>query len=139
MTWSAPYIGIPYADRGRDPAIGLDCWGLVRHVLHDEMQADLPSYDIYSSSDEITETAAIVEENRNNPAQWFEVTLDIAKSFDVILFAIKGHPCHVGVVARRPFMLHTLRPHHSCLEKFTSPKWVNRVRGVFRLGSVDPI
>jgi hypothetical protein len=32
--WSNSYLTIPYVDGGRDAAIGLDCWGLVRDVLH---------------------------------------------------------------------------------------------------------
>lgn len=32
--WSDSYLTIPYIDGGRDPVIGLDCWGLVRDVLH---------------------------------------------------------------------------------------------------------
>jgi cell wall-associated NlpC family hydrolase len=32
--WSDSYLMIPYVDGGRDAVIGLDCWGLVRDVLH---------------------------------------------------------------------------------------------------------
>ena len=32
--WADSYLTIAYVDGGRDPAIGLDCWGLVRDVLH---------------------------------------------------------------------------------------------------------
>jgi len=28
------YLTVPYVDGGRDFDVGLDCWGLVRHVLH---------------------------------------------------------------------------------------------------------
>jgi len=35
------YFTVPYVDGGRDIAVGLDCWGLVRHVLHHEFNLPL--------------------------------------------------------------------------------------------------
>ena len=35
------YLTVPYIDGGRDIAVGLDCWGLVRHVLHAEFEKPL--------------------------------------------------------------------------------------------------
>lgn len=32
--WSDDYLTISYIDGGRDPDIGLDCWGLCRDILH---------------------------------------------------------------------------------------------------------
>ncbi|WP_396586470.1 NlpC/P60 family protein [Bermanella sp. R86510] len=29
------YLTVPYIDGGRDVSIGVDCWGMVRHVLHE--------------------------------------------------------------------------------------------------------
>jgi hypothetical protein len=29
------YVGIPYVDNGRDPAVGLDCWGFVISIIKD--------------------------------------------------------------------------------------------------------
>ena len=31
--WANQYLSVPYLDGGRDFS-GMDCWGLVRHVLH---------------------------------------------------------------------------------------------------------
>lgn len=30
------YLAVPYIDGSRDIAVGLDCWGMARHVLHHE-------------------------------------------------------------------------------------------------------
>lgn len=35
------YLTIPYVDGGRDIAVGLDCWGLARHVLHEDFGCPL--------------------------------------------------------------------------------------------------
>ena len=42
--WAIPYLKIPYVDGGRS-SDGLDCWGLVRDVLHRYFHVpDLASY-----------------------------------------------------------------------------------------------
>lgn len=35
------YLTVPYVDGGRDIAMGLDCWGLVRHALHNVFNGPL--------------------------------------------------------------------------------------------------
>tara|TARA_R110002153_G_scaffold263960_1_gene425550 strand:- start:370 stop:789 length:420 start_codon:yes stop_codon:yes gene_type:complete len=42
MHWANHYITAPYVDGGRD-LHGLDCWGLVRHVLHHRYDVPLLS------------------------------------------------------------------------------------------------
>ena len=32
--WVDNYLTTPYLDGGRDPDVGVDCWGSVRYVLH---------------------------------------------------------------------------------------------------------
>jgi cell wall-associated NlpC family hydrolase len=39
--WSDIYLTIPYVDGGRNAAVGLDCWGLVRDVLHQHFNLPL--------------------------------------------------------------------------------------------------
>ena len=39
--WSDSYLTIPYVDGGRDPVIGLDCWGLCRDILHRQFEQPL--------------------------------------------------------------------------------------------------
>ena len=39
--WSDIYLTVPYVDGGRDVAKGLDCWGLVREVLHQHFDVPL--------------------------------------------------------------------------------------------------
>ena len=39
--WTDKYLTIPYVDGGRDVTVGLDCWGLVRDVLHQHFNLPL--------------------------------------------------------------------------------------------------
>ena len=41
--WAGHYIGLPFLEHGRSIR-GLDCWGLVRLVLHEQFDVCLPSY-----------------------------------------------------------------------------------------------
>jgi len=36
------YLGVPYVDNGRDPSIGLDCWGLLICILKDLFDVEFP-------------------------------------------------------------------------------------------------
>lgn len=39
------YLDVPYVDGSRDIAVGLDCWGMARHVLHHEF--GLPLFESF--------------------------------------------------------------------------------------------
>jgi cell wall-associated NlpC family hydrolase len=57
--WSDSYLMIPYVDGGRNAAVGLDCWGLVRDVLH--QQFDLPllkDFGLIHADDKVNMTRA---------------------------------------------------------------------------------
>ena len=60
LHWSAAYVGLPWAEKGRDRA-GLDCWGLVRLVYANALLIELPSYtEAYASVAERGEIGALM-------------------------------------------------------------------------------
>lgn len=60
--WSDSYLTVPYVDGGRDVDIGLDCWGLVRDVLHQHFkQPLLKTFGSIQAADKVNMTKAYSE------------------------------------------------------------------------------
>lgn len=96
-----PYLGLPFVRGGRDRA-GLDCWGLVRLVLSDLADLDLPSYDgCYSEADAIRAA--------KRGGDWLPITSPQAFDVMVMLTPVAGFgvvPLHVGVMLSPRMLLH---------------------------------
>lgn len=125
--WAAEYVGIPYRFGGlaRD---GADCWGLVRLVLAEKFGKELPAFARQESQEELSR---IADEAR---ATLGAESVEMAEPGDILLLSILGLPSHVGVVVGDGYMLHTLGTLQcSALERYTSPRWAPRVRGVYRV------
>lgn len=122
------YIGIPYLDRGRDPAVGLDCWGLPRLFYAREKGIELPSllesYD--TASDHRAVTALVVAQARG----WRRVV--IPEWADLVTLNVAGRPWHVGVVLDERHFLHTMEGLGSIIDRLDSPRWSSRVEGFWR-------
>lgn len=127
---TAPYIGLPFADHGRD-ASGFDCYGLVRHVLLCEQGIALPDYGTqyaaasnrHSVADAIT--AGLIE-GWQKTAEATEGALAI--------FKIAGKPWHMGIVVARDRFLHIPPDETSCVERLSDPRWKNRIEGFYVRG-----
>lgn len=107
-TWANAYVGIPFRERGRDRS-GLDCWGLVRLVLHEQRGMELPSFgDLYATDGR--EIADLIEAHKGIGApipKGTEVPFDLA----LCRMPYGGElvPWHVGVVVERGKLLHVAR------------------------------
>jgi len=121
-------IGIPYQNKGRDPAQGLDCWGLLRVFYREFMGIELPSYeDTYTDAFDRAATSTAIDAHQN---QWHMV--DRPKYGDAVLCRINGMACHVGVYLGNNQMLHTQSGHDSALDQIDGFKWKNRLAGFYR-------
>jgi cell wall-associated NlpC family hydrolase len=136
LHWSAGFIGLPWADRGRTRA-GCDCWGLVRLVYQEVAGIDLPSFDeAYVTAEEQSVVAAVIADVRQGgrgASPWLEVA-GPAESLDLLLFRCGRHESHVGVVVdpRRALMLHSQNRDQSRIESFDRAEWARRRIGFFR-------
>lgn len=122
-------IGIPYLEKGRDPTVGLDCWGLFREFYARFMGIYLPSYEAtyQHALDHAAMCAAI---DADLPSAWLRVTDPVFG--DGVRLRIDGNPCHVAVYVGNGQMLHTQTGHDSAIDRLDSLRWKNRIEGFYR-------
>lgn len=99
--WWCKYIGIPFADNGRDFE-GIDCGGLVILAYLREFGLVLPDHYSYMYNNIHTLNKTILHFMRD---AGFKKT-DVISDKNVILFARGGIPYHVGLYADVNNMLH---------------------------------
>jgi cell wall-associated NlpC family hydrolase len=124
------YVGIPYADRGRDERTGLDCWGLLRLFYAEQFGIELPSHaDRYDSSETREQTAALVRFETERAWHPF-----VAPRYgDAVAITVLGRPFHVGIVLDGARFLHTLNPAQGAvIDSLRSPQWARRIEGYYR-------
>lgn len=133
LDWTNKYISIPFLEHGRDHD-GVDCWGLVRLVFKEQFGVDVESYDDeYISTCENEKLADIVERERG---MWWSVAPENVRCGDVVLLAITGYPCHVGIAVGDGMMLNARSGVGVALESYERPYWSRRLRGFYRHGDM---
>ncbi len=132
LSWASAFVGIPYADRGRDRG-GCDCWGLVRLVHAARLAVDLPSYDgLYACSAEREEIAAIVAGEAASPSWEAVAEASLFNQLDVLFFRRGGHDAHAGLFLAPGLMLHMAVGDCSKIERFDGSRWARRLTGAYR-------
>jgi cell wall-associated NlpC family hydrolase len=101
MHWAARYVGLPFADGGRD-FVGVDCWGLVQLVMRHEKGIALPCYGETSALDLAAVAGVMARESLVEPWQWVEAP----RPFDVVVMHRRRDPVHVGIMASADQLLH---------------------------------
>jgi cell wall-associated NlpC family hydrolase len=126
--WAADYIGIPYVSHGRDIATGVDCWGLVAHVMRKEYGFAIPDYDsLYSKEaahDRVSEAAQV------DP--WTKVPFEDRVKGDGLWFTSLRGVAHVGVFVSRTHFLHCNIGVAASLGDIRESFWSLRMEGVYR-------
>jgi cell wall-associated NlpC family hydrolase len=122
------FIGIPYIDKGTDPAVGLDCWQLAKYFYREVMGKAIPDYlTFYKSSRSIDEAEGCIMEAVK---EWQVVA---APDFgDICVFRIGNKPWHTGICIGNGMMLHTDEGHGSVIEPFNGVRWRNRIYGFYK-------
>jgi cell wall-associated NlpC family hydrolase len=125
------YIGIPFRDGGRDFS-GLDCWGLVRLVWHEERGILMPDMgDEYSSAFERGDVCGLF--GKYTAQDWNEDVTDRPRQeLDVLVFTIGGLEIHAGLWVRDGEMLHVMQGMATAVERYDTCKWNRRLSRILR-------
>lgn len=130
MSWSDRFIGIPFADFGRDRQ-GCDCWGLACIIYRDELRITLPDYlGDYASADEQAEILALISRDKVSPL-WQPVS-GPAAAFDLALFRRGRLATHIGVVIRHGLMIHMVGEDCAKVQGYLDGPYKHRLIGIFR-------
>lgn len=124
------YIGITFADKGRSVETGLDCWGLVRYFFGQEFNIQLPSYiGFYKDTRDRGSLNKLIADEA---LDWDKIPVGQGRFGDVVVMTLSDRPIHVGLVIVPGLMLHIEKGLNSCLERYDSVRWKDRIYGIYR-------
>lgn len=125
------YIGIPFKDGGRG-FDGLDCWGLVRLVWHEERGILMPDMgDEYSSAFERGDVCDLF--GKYTSQDWnVDVTDQPRRELDVLVFSFGTLELHAGLWVAPGEMLHVMKGMETAVERYDIAKWSKRLSRVLR-------
>lgn len=126
-------VGVPFLDGGRDPAVGLDCWGLVL-AAQKRFGRTLPDYQISAfASSQIAATAAVeVLSGRWEQLPAPELGCLVAMSTNPNL---PGAFQHVGVYVGSGRFIHAMNRKSgqgSRMDRIDHPLWQGAIKGYYR-------
>lgn len=123
-------IGTPFLHRGRDPAIGLDCYGLVIALYRLRWSIDLPHYATDGSRRHATEAARMIAADA--AASWIETAAGQERAGDVVVLRRLGLPLHLGIVLRPGLMAHADEPAGVTMPRYDGAQWCTKIDGFYR-------
>lgn len=124
------FIGIPFLEGGRDPSVGLDCWGLVQSASAGLHGIELPSYaGCYTTPLDYDELKRLIDGEKS---AWQPIPKGEERPGDVALLRVRGRPVHVGLVTRPGHMLHVEAGCDTIEESYTGSQWTRRLIGFYR-------
>lgn len=124
-------LNVKFRHRGRNPAVGLDCAGLVvcSFKLAGFEPVDKRTYGREPHNDGLRE---VVEANLGKP-----IPLNEAQPGDIVLLKFDIHPHHLGILGDHPLgglsLIHAYAEVGKVVEHRFDRVWVDRVCDVYRL------
>lgn len=118
-------LDVPWRHQGRDPAVGLDCVGLIVRAL--ELTEDYTAYGRDPHQGQLE-----AELQRRFGAA---LPVEQMQPGDVVAMAFAGPVRHVGLVADSTLgltLIHTDSNVGKVTEHLIDARWMRRIRGVYR-------
>lgn len=117
-------IGLPFVDGGRDPTVGLDCWGLSTEIFR-RYGVDVPDYKISC------EDASSINHKLKEQLQfWRRCEGEIPiPALVVIRFTV--YCDHTGVYIGQGRFIHTRKGVGVNIDRVDSPAWAKRIEGFY--------
>lgn len=124
-------VGVPFRHQGRDPALGLDCGGLVVHVGR---ALGLLDHDILDYS----RTPSPEEMGRVMRREFEPVVPHGAAQPGDLLWIRTGRPQHLAILTERETIIHALNTSPlAVVEHRLGGAWQRRVVAVFKFKGLD--
>lgn len=126
------YLGVPFQHQGRNPAVGLDCVGLLAVSLRDAGMGHYLAHDRLGYSrdphDGLLEKALAAAFGPPLPRSEM-------RPGDIVAMRFRGPVRHVAIVTDNPEGLYLIHSYTSILrvtEHRIDAKWARRIVGVYR-------
>lgn len=133
--WWNKYVGMEWKEGGRDSS-GYDCWGLVRAILKEQTNIELPRLEhiaYRNGGDKRALLNAIREYSESiTKDEWKQLTFDKEKCIYDVIWLRNGGPIHFGVMIDNKRFIHVEEGCDSVIESVDSPRWSKKIRGIFR-------
>jgi cell wall-associated NlpC family hydrolase len=125
-------VGIPFLDGGRDPASGLDCWGLFM-AANKVFGIDVPDFHLGCQNTVQIYLASIGDIR----SCWSPVTTPHVGDAVVMALDPDYPECiqHFGVMIETRRFLHTLEKTGAIVSGIDHPFFKNRIKGYYRFDS----
>jgi cell wall-associated NlpC family hydrolase len=119
------YVGCKYVPHGRDPSIGLDCYGLAICIYKD-MGITLPD-PLYTDTEH--ETNKRILESLESTIQ--NEKLEEPEPGCIIELYVLGEPSHIGIYVGNGDFIHTQKILGVVIDKLY--RWGKRIKGFYRV------
>lgn len=119
-------IGIPFADGGRDPKKGLDCWGLVKEAFRRQGYA-VQDYNISAAK-----AANIAWTMKKQENDWIHLNEPRVGCLVLLRLTPRLWANHVGIYIGDGKFLHAYLPTGVCIDRLR--RWQSRIVGYYSPG-----
>ena len=124
-------IGVPFANRGRDPETGLDCYGLVMEVYR-RYGYDIPEYDMQYHYEDMCRVNELIQGNSQN-YPWKEISEPEVPCLMAIRFGSpEGVVNHTAVYIGDDCFIHARERVGVCVDRLSSPAWSRVIVGFYK-------